>query len=131
MRKLVNLSHSTRRLVMLATKGLGLDPIHNFDNSMGFRLEYQSGLILHVGIIEIVDQRFFFLNKKELTLVVSRSNEQMALVETLWSEKLNVPKSEFDLGFVSYFTNKFVSASRACADVESAGLCYSINPKSI
>ncbi|AVX02571.1 hypothetical protein MXMO3_00023 [Maritalea myrionectae] len=131
MRELVNLSSSARRLMMLATKGLGLDPIHNYKNSLGFRLDYQSGLILHVGIIEVVDQKLFIFKKRQLMLVVSRSNEKMALIETLWSEGLNVPKSEFDISFVTYFANKFVAASRTCADIEGAGLCYSTGAKTV
>jgi hypothetical protein len=126
MRKLVKISSASRKLILLSLTRLGLSPSYNFATTIVYRLDYRSGLTLQVGVIEIEDARLGIFRTRKLKLVVTFSNDNLEMIETLWSEELSLPKNDHDIKFLIHFANKFVAITRACADLEGAGECLSL-----
>ena len=112
--------------IIFALNPLGITPDEDGGDVLIYKLEYESGLTLSIGIICVEIKKLIFFKEYSLGIIVHEIDESRNIRERHLTDFVSLPKSKHDITFDVRFLAKFTTMSRAVADMLRAGECITI-----
>tara|TARA_R110002153_G_scaffold31801_3_gene96665 strand:+ start:299 stop:694 length:396 start_codon:yes stop_codon:yes gene_type:complete len=102
---------------------LGISPHEDGGDVLIYKLEYENGLALSIGIVCVQIKKLIIFKEYAIGIIVHEINESRNIRERHLTGFVPFPKSEYDITFDVSFLAKFTSMTRAVANTLKAGEC--------